>query len=62
MGPFYANLFMGYLEEGIQHEYSDTTPELYIRLIDDVFGITNIPKEHLIKWIDFVQTSNPLMA
>ena len=59
MGPSYANPFMGYLEERIQREYSDTTPELYTRYIDDVFGITSMPIEHLIKWIDFVQNLHP---
>lgn len=47
MGPSYANIFMGYLEEKMKQNYIGRQPELYLRYIDDVFGITTMPKHEL---------------
>lgn len=59
MGPSYANIFMGYLEKKLAEEYNNTFPELYCRFIDDIFGVTTMPKDDLMKWIDFVQNLHP---
>jgi hypothetical protein len=47
MGPSFAKLFMGFLEERINHEYKGPKPQLHLRYIDDVFGITQLNEEEL---------------
>ena len=39
MGPNYACLFLGYVEEQIGQRYTGTLPQLHKRYIDDVVGI-----------------------
>ena len=55
MGPTIANIFLGYLEEKAAVQYNGTQPELYLRYIDDIFGITTMSTEDLLKWINFTQ-------
>ena len=40
MGPSYANLFVGFIEELIFERYSGPKPELFGRYIDYCFGAT----------------------
>ena len=40
MGPSYANLFVGFVEEQIFERYSGPKPELFGRYIDDFIGAT----------------------
>ena len=39
MGPSYACLFMGHLEDTFFSTYNGIKPSLYLRYIDDIFGI-----------------------
>ena len=39
MGPNYACLFVGYVEEQIGQQYTGTVPQLHKRYIEDVVGI-----------------------
>ena len=40
MGPSFACLFVGYLEEKMFAKYNGPVPDLYKRYIDDVFGVS----------------------
>ena len=40
MGPSFACLFVGYLEEKIFSEYKAPVPDLYKWYVDDVFGVS----------------------
>jgi len=41
MGPSYANLFVGYIENQFFNQYNGPKPELYRRYIDDCIGATS---------------------
>ena len=41
MGPSYANLFVGFIEQQFFDTFDSTKPELYRRYIDDCFGATS---------------------
>ena len=45
MGPNYANLFVGYVEEQIFIQLDGPKPELFGRCIDDCLGATSCTKE-----------------
>ena len=47
MGPSYANLFMGYLEEKFLKNFPDQSPEFFKRYIDDCVGVTSMPRPEL---------------
>jgi len=59
MGPSYANLFMGFLEEKMESKFHGKSPELYSRYIDDIFGITTMPRPELDLWMDNLQSLHP---
>lgn len=56
MGPSYANLYMGYLEEKIFKKFTAKLPQLYLRYIDDIFCAGNMQKKEIDKFIDFFNT------
>ena len=55
MGPNYANLFVGYVEEQIFNQFDGPKPELFGRYIDDCLGATSCTKEELEQFIAFVK-------
>ena len=59
MGPSFACLFVGYLEEHMFAEYVGPVPELYKRYIDDVFGVSSDSEDELKSFIDFVSSFHP---
>ena len=59
MGPSFACLFVGYLEEKMFADYMGPLPELYKRYIDDVFGATSDSEHELQSFIDFVSSYHP---
>ena len=59
MGPSFACLFVGYLEEQMFAEYIGTPPDLYKRYIDDVFGVSSDSEQELMSFIDFVSSYHP---
>ena len=59
MGPSFACLFMGYLEERIFQAYVGVVPLLYRRFIDDCFGAAAGPLQLLINFINFVSSFHP---
>ena len=59
MGPNYANLFVGYVEEQIFNQFDGPKPELFGRYIDDCLGATSCTKEELERFIGFVNSFHP---
>lgn len=59
MGPSYANLFLGHLEEILETTYNGPKPEHYQRYIDDIFGITQMGEEYLQEWITTMCKMHP---
>ena len=53
MGPNYANLFVGYVEEQIFNQFDGPKPELFGRYIDDCLGATSCTKEELTLYCNF---------
>ena len=41
IGPSYANLFIGYIEQKFFNQYNGPKPELYRRYIDNCVGATS---------------------
>ena len=61
MGPNYACLFVGYVEEQIGQQYTGTVPQLHKRYIDDVVGIASCSRVELEDYIAFVSNFNPAL-
>ena len=61
MGPSYANLFVGYIEDQFFGQYSGPKPELYRRYIDDCVGATSSTKEELEQFINSVNSFHPAL-
>ena len=57
MGPNYANLFVGYVEERIFDQFDGPVPELFGRYIDDCFGATSCGRPELDRFIQFVRNT-----
>ena len=53
MGPSFACLLVGYLEEKMFSEYIGPVPDLYKRYIDDVFGVSSDDEQELLSFINF---------
>ena len=47
MGPNYANLFVGYVEEQIFNQFDGPKPELFGRYIDDCLGATSCTQRRI---------------
>ena len=56
MGPNYANLFVGYVEEKNFNQFDGPKPEPFGRYIDDCLGATSCTKEELERFIGFVNS------
>ena len=61
MGPNYACLFVGYVEEKIGQQYTGTVPQLHKRYIDDVVGIACCSRAELEEYIVFVSNFHPTL-
>ena len=61
MGPSYAWLFVGHIEEQIRLSYTGRQPELHKRFIDDIFGATSMTQLELESYIQFVQNYRPAL-
>ena len=56
MGPSYANLFVGFIENKFFSNYHGPKPNLYKRFIDDCVGATSSSKEELDHFITAVNS------
>ena len=61
MGPNYACLFIGYVEQQIREQYTGFIPQLHKRYIDDVVGAASCRREELEAFIDFVSNFHPAL-
>ena len=61
MGPSYACLFVGYMEEQILFTYTGFILQLHKRYIDDILGAAACPREKLEDFITHVSTFHPAM-
>ena len=61
MGPNYACLFVGFIEEQISQQYTGTVPQLHKRYIDDVVGIACCSRVELDDYIAFVSNFHPAL-
>ncbi len=61
MGPSYANIFLGYLEKKLSLT-SVRKPELYLRYIDDIFGLTTMKKSELTSFIQVMESLHPAIS
>ena len=61
MGPNYACLFVGYVEQQICEQHTGFTPQLHKRYIDDIAGAASCRREELEAFIDFVSNFHPAL-
>ena len=61
MGPSYANLFVGYIENQFFNQFNGTKPEPYGRYIDDCIGATSSSREELDHFITSVNSFHPAL-
>ena len=59
MGPSYANLFVGFIENTFFSNYHGPKADLYKRYIDDCVGATSSSKEELNLFINAVNSFSP---
>ena len=61
MGPSYANLFVGFIENKFFSNYHGPKPDLYKRYIDDCVSVTSSGKEELNLFINPVNSFHPAL-
>jgi len=61
MGPNYACLFVGHVEQQIREQYTGFIPQLHKRYIDDIVGAASCRKEGLEAFIDLISTFHPAL-
>ena len=61
MGPNYAFLFVGYIEERIRSAYTGFVPLLHKRYIDDVVGAAQCSRLELDDFINYVSNFHPAL-
>ena len=61
MGPSYACLYVGYIEEQIRARYTGFVPQLLKRYIDDVVGCAQYSRHDLQQYIDYVSNFHPAL-
>lgn len=59
MGPSYACLFVGFVENQALSQYPGPRPSLFKRFIDDCLGVATGPKENLVRFIDHLSNFHP---
>ncbi|XP_078355465.1 uncharacterized protein LOC144640130, partial [Oculina patagonica] len=59
LGPNYACLFVGHVEEQIFQQYPGRKPDLYKRYIDDIVGAASCSKSELDDFATFVNNFHP---
>eukprot|EP00061_Rhincodon_typus_P000058 g10286.t1 len=59
MGPSYACLFVGYVEQSVFRNYTGPIPYLFHYYIDDCIGATSCSHEELEQLTHFTNTFHP---
>ena len=58
MGPSYANLFVGYVEQQIFEQYTGPISDFFGRYIDDCVGTASCTRADLERFINYVNGFN----
>ena len=61
MGPSYANVFVGYIENQFFNQFNGTKPELCGRYIDHCIGASSSGREVLDHFITSVNSFHPAL-
>ena len=61
MGPNYACLFVGYVEQQIREQYTGFIPQLHKRYIDNIVRAASCQRDELENFIDFVSNFHPAL-
>ena len=59
LGPNYACLFVGHIEEQIFKQFLSNKPDLYKRYIDDIVGAASCSRAELNNFVTFVNNFHP---
>ena len=59
LGPNYACLFVGHVEERMLSSYTGMKPDLYKRYMDDVAGASSCSEEDLRQFLEFASSFHP---
>ena len=59
LGPNYACLFVGHIEEQIFEQFPGNKPDLYKRYIDDIVGAASCSRTELNNFVTFVNNFHP---
>ena len=59
LGPNYACLFVGYVEEKMLRDYTGIKPDLYKRYMDDVAGAASCTEDDLTRFLTFTSSYHP---
>ena len=59
LGPNYACLFVGYVEEKMLRDYTGIKPDLYKRYMDDVVGAASCTEDDLTQFLTFASSYHP---
>eukprot|EP00061_Rhincodon_typus_P001001 g13404.t1 len=59
MGPSYACLFVGYMEQSLFRSYTGPIPHIFLRYINDCIGAASCSHEELRQFIHFTNTFHP---
>ncbi|KAL8576769.1 hypothetical protein ACOMHN_067667 [Nucella lapillus] len=61
MGPSYACLFVGYVEQQALSAFQGTPPALFRRYIDDCLGVAACSRDDLLRFIKHISTYHPAL-
>eukprot|EP00061_Rhincodon_typus_P006931 g28071.t1 len=56
MGLSYACFFVGFVEQSLFNNYTDTTPHLFLRYINDCICAASCSRKELEQFINFTNT------
>eukprot|EP00061_Rhincodon_typus_P004273 g22184.t1 len=59
MGPSYACLFVGYVEQSLFRSYTATIARLFLHYIDNCIGAASCSHKELEQFINFTNTFHP---
>eukprot|EP00061_Rhincodon_typus_P001022 g13493.t1 len=59
IGPSYACLFIGYMEQSLFHSYTGPIPHLFLRYIDDCIGAASGSHEEPEQFINYTKSFHP---
>ena len=61
LGPKYACLFVGHVEERMVSSYTGIKPDLYKWYMDDVAGAASCSEEDLSQFLEFASSFHPIL-